>query len=167
MWHGGPHTPPAPTTLPPHLPPCFCSAEQAEFLRRKAQETRSYSAPVEVRCSTVSCTRLRGLLHTGAKCSLCLRLFLPLSPFFNLVHPPLTCSSSSHYSTLQTRGRSSVTRASARPSSRTPTPVSNSGVRSAMSSGASSSGLSAEQQAFLERKAREASDIGEGRAKAY
>ena len=42
--------PPHASHLPPNFPPCFCSAEQAEFLRRKAQETRSYSAPVEVRC---------------------------------------------------------------------------------------------------------------------
>lgn len=82
----------------------------------------------------------------------------PLSTFVTLPLDLFSVFSSSL--TLQTRGRSSVTRASARPSSRTPTPVSNSGVRSAMSSGASSSGLSAEQAAFLERKAREARDWG-------
>ncbi|PSC68468.1 hypothetical protein C2E20_7991 [Micractinium conductrix] len=112
------------------------SAEQQEFLARKAQESRSASPAAPARGRSASARPASGAAATSG-------LSAEQQAF-------LARKRSESPAAPAARGRS----ASSRPSARTPALVSNSSVRSAMST-PTTAGLSAEQQAFLARKVQE------------
>ena len=146
------------------------SAEQQAFLSRKAAESRS-PAPVEVRQRSALRRLAKGPHVQGASGVCCRPLRSPISllssgfpqqpslPECQPAHP----APSPPANRLQTRGRSAPRprSASPRPSSRTPAPAAASSASyssysaPAASAAPATSGLSAEQAAFMQRKAAE------------